>query len=127
MSEELKMKRDRSARSRGSRLRNSRYHLGIGFDVWTDQQSWFWFVANPHWNGGAIGAAASEAEAVHEACSSIEEMPANRRAGAAALPVIAKSTAAPSFHLSNSISLTGWEGLLANLERYLTSACGAAA
>jgi cytochrome c1 len=50
-------------------------HLGTGFTVWNRQQTWFWAVVNHHRNEGSVGAAATEAEAVHEACSSIEEMP----------------------------------------------------
>ena len=53
-----------------------RYHLGTGFEVWTGQQSWFWFVDNPRRNGGTVGAAANEAEAVRQARLSIEEMSA---------------------------------------------------
>jgi hypothetical protein len=50
-----------------------RNHLGISFTVWNRRQTWFWLVPDQHGNGGAIGTAASEAEAVREACSSIEE------------------------------------------------------
>lgn len=47
-------------------------HLGAGFEVWNDQQSWFWMVVDPRRKRGAIGAAASEAEALREARWSIE-------------------------------------------------------
>jgi len=53
-----------------------RNHLGTSFTLWKRRQSWFWLVLNQHGNSGAIGTAASEAEAVREACSSIEEMAA---------------------------------------------------
>jgi hypothetical protein len=51
----------------------------ITFEVWTGQGTWFWCVANPQRNCGAIGTAATETEAIREARSSIEEMSA--RAG----------------------------------------------
>jgi hypothetical protein len=57
----------------------SRSHLGIGFELWSSQRVWFWSVVNPRHNGGAIGAATTEAEAVGEACAAIEEMSAPRR------------------------------------------------
>jgi hypothetical protein len=85
-------------------MRISKHHLGIGFEVWTAQQTWFWFVANRNRNGmigggsNMIGAAATESEAEREARLSIEE-------------------------ISDSIALAGWEGSLKNLERYLSSVC----
>lgn len=82
-------------------MRSSKNHLGIGFEVWTAQQTWFWFVANLERNG-MIGAAATESEAEHEARRSIEE-------------------------LSNSIALAGWEKSLKNLECYLSAVCAARA
>ena len=54
--------------------RNQRQYLGILFEVWDSNQSWFWFVIDPHCEGGSIGAAASEMEAVRDACRSIDEM-----------------------------------------------------
>jgi hypothetical protein len=57
-----------------------RNHLGTSFKVWNRRQSWFWLVLNPHGNAGAIGTAATEADAVREACSSIEELVAQRPA-----------------------------------------------
>jgi hypothetical protein len=83
-----------------SRVRD---HLGAGFEVWAAQQSWFWFVDKPHGDGGAIGAAATEAEAVRDACSSIE----------ASMAVV---------HPSHPTNVAGWECSLANLERYLIGA-----
>jgi hypothetical protein len=53
-----------------------RSHLGTSFTVWNRQRTWFWFVINQHSNGGVIGTAATEAEAICDACSSIEEMSA---------------------------------------------------
>jgi hypothetical protein len=53
---------------------SSRTHLGVRFDVWNGQQGWFWLVVNARRDAGVVGAAAKEADAVREACSSIEEM-----------------------------------------------------
>jgi hypothetical protein len=53
-----------------------RKHLGTSFRVWSRQQSWFWLVLSRHGDGGTIGTAATEADAVREACSSIEQMAA---------------------------------------------------
>ena len=80
-------------------MRISKHHLGVGFEVWNAQQSWFWFVANTNRNG-MIGAAATESDAISDACSSIEE-------------------------LSNSDRGRGWERSLGNLARYLASVCDA--
>jgi hypothetical protein len=86
----------------------NRNHLGTGFEVWAAQQSWFWFVDKPHGNGAVIGAAASEAEAVRNACSTIE-------------------ASMPRLHPSHRMTIAGWECSLANLERYLIGACQATA
>jgi len=55
----------RLARSQGS---------PFTFEVWTGQGAWFWHIAIAQRNCGAIGAAATETEAIREARSSIEEM-----------------------------------------------------
>ena len=75
-------------------MRISRNHLGIGFEVWNAQQSWFWLVDNTSRNG-MIGAAATESDAIADAHSSIEE-------------------------ISNS---NGWECSLGKLARYLSTVC----
>jgi len=62
---------------------HSRSHLGIGFELWSNQRVWFWSVVNSRDNGGAIGAATTEAEAVREACTAIEELSALRRSRSA--------------------------------------------
>lgn len=80
-------------------MRISKHHLGIGFQLWNSQQSWFWFVENTNRNG-MIGAASSESEAEREARATIEEI---------------ASPARP-----------GWECALGNLARYLASVCDAA-
>jgi hypothetical protein len=82
-------------------MRISKHHLGIGFEVWNAQQSWFWFVANTSRNG-VIGAAASESDAIAEARSSIEE-------------------------IANSNLRPGWECSLGKLARYLATVCDATA
>jgi hypothetical protein len=69
----------------------SRSHLGIAFEIWQGDQSWFWLVVEPERNRGAIGVSPTEAEAVRDACASIEE----------------RSPA------------TGWNCSLTELERYL--------
>jgi hypothetical protein len=51
-------------------------HLGTSFNVWNRRRTWFWSVPDQHGNGGVIGTAATEAEAVSDACSSIEAMSA---------------------------------------------------
>jgi len=78
-------------------MRVSKHHLGIGFEVWNAQQSWFWFVENTNRNG-MIGAAATESDAIRDAQSSIEE-------------------------ISNSDAQSGWECSLGKLARYLASVC----
>jgi hypothetical protein len=80
-------------------MSNMRHYQGIDFEVWDGQQTWFWFVIDPHHDGGAIGAAASETEAIRDACLSIEAMMYAHRA---------------------SLTAISWEASLANLERYLT-------
>jgi hypothetical protein len=70
-------------------MRVRKDHLGAGFEVWTGGQSWFWCLLNPRRDGGAIGAAATEADAIREAFVAIEEMSARQREDAPAvrLPV----------------------------------------
>jgi hypothetical protein len=56
--------------SAGSSDRNR--YLGVDFVIWRRESTWFWFLINPRGDGGIIGAAANEARAISEACSSIE-------------------------------------------------------
>ena len=56
----------------------------VAFDLWTSQGTWFWYVSDQQRNGGTIGAATTETEAIREARSSIEEKSA--RAGQASRP-----------------------------------------
>jgi hypothetical protein len=66
-------------------MRSRRDYLGTGFLVWTGELTWFWRVFNSRHSGGAVGAAASEADAVREACMAIEEMFASSTAEAPSL------------------------------------------
>jgi hypothetical protein len=52
---------------------DKRIHIEDKFEVWKNREAWFWRVFNVEPNGAAIGAAASEAEAVREARLYIEE------------------------------------------------------
>jgi hypothetical protein len=53
-----------------------RTYLEIGFKIWKHSQSWLWLVVSPHINGGTIGVAATEAEAILDARSSVEDISA---------------------------------------------------
>jgi hypothetical protein len=103
---------------------SDRNHLGTGFEVWTSQESWFWMVSSPNRNGGMIGAAATEAEAIREARASIRRMSVRRRAVATE-----RIKRAPKQHaLFEASSMPRlWENSLKKLERYLTCACAATA
>ena len=82
-------------------------YLETGFVVWPSNQGWFWSISKSTSGGGAIGAAATEAQAVLEARASIEEIFARHgrsmRASTTALAAI------------------DWERMLANLERHLAN------
>ena len=71
-------------------MRGIRHHLGTEFELWAAQRTWFWLVMNPHRSGGTIGAAAAEADALRDACSSIEEIASHAGAGGPAVRVDAK-------------------------------------
>lgn len=83
-------------------MNNTRHYLGIDFEVWEAQQRWLWCLIDPHRDGGAIGAAASEIDAVREACLSIDEMMSSR---------------------AEVLITVDWEISLSNLERYLAECC----
>ena len=55
-------------------MRIRRNHLGIGFEIWTDQWTWFWSLSNPQDRAGAVGATASGTDAIEEAHVAIEEL-----------------------------------------------------
>jgi hypothetical protein len=103
-----------------------RHHLGIGFEVWKAQESWYWLVARPGLNGGAIGAAATEASAMRDACWSIGEMTASREEMTARSPETppagSRDVRQPVFQRSAAITEKAkcWEASLANLQQYLS-------
>jgi hypothetical protein len=95
-------------------------HLDSSFEIWKGGHTWFWFVADACCSGAAIGAAANQAEAIREACLSIEEMAA-RRSGSPDASGISNSTVrATQRRRRFSSTDPGWNDLLTNLERYLT-------
>jgi hypothetical protein len=49
-----------------------KHHFDIGFKVWRRQRTWFWFVASQYGDGGTIGTAATESEAIRSARASVE-------------------------------------------------------
>jgi hypothetical protein len=57
--------------SRGSpnRIR----HLGVDFAIWRSGGTWFRLLISASGEGGTIGASASEAQAMSDACISIQE------------------------------------------------------
>jgi hypothetical protein len=46
----------------------------VDFAIWRGEGGWFWLLINTRRKGGIIGASADEAQAVGEACLSIEEI-----------------------------------------------------
>ena len=44
------------------------------FKVWSRHRAWFWFVANPYGDGGTIGTAATEAEAIRASLDVLSAM-----------------------------------------------------
>jgi hypothetical protein len=52
---------------------DSRLYVADNFEIWKKQDAWFWRVFNIEPNGAAVGAAATEAEAVREARLYIEQ------------------------------------------------------
>lgn len=80
-------------------------YLDASYEVWPSQQTWFWFVAGT-FGGGTIGAAATEAQAIADACSSIEE---------------AQTGAAPTTEQCSATALAAirWNESLASLHCYL--------
>jgi hypothetical protein len=63
-----------------------RTESAVSFNVWTVQGTWFWSLVYPDRHGGAIGAAASEAEARGEAQAAIERFAQLGDEGKSALP-----------------------------------------
>jgi len=100
-------------------MHSRRDYLGTGFAVWTGELTWFWRVFNSHHSGGAVGAAASEADAIREACIAIEEMSASSSADAPSL----RSTINPSFDsvIARQAWREGWSRRLDRVAEYLAS------
>ena len=102
-------------------------HMGIGFALWNGPQGWFWYVVDPYRKGAAIGAAASEAEAIREARRSIEEWSARDRGetGPATIPAIDVfgGTGPVKEQACDRTPAETWNELLANLNRYLNRDC----
>jgi hypothetical protein len=84
-------------------------YLGATFEVWRNRDSWFWRVSDARRNGGTIGAAATEADAVRDACLSIEE-----------------SGCAPACADLVYSSVIEWERRLGSLARYVACESGTA-
>ena len=93
-----------------------RTHLGTRFEIWTGQQSWFWRFSDPSRAGGSIGAAATEIDAVREACLAIEEM----HAGGAVAPM-GWEAKVPSMKVLKEFesAVVAWNLSLTRLENYL--------
>lgn len=85
-------------------------YLGATIEMWMNREAWFWRILRSNRDGGTIGAAATAAEAVRDACLSIEE------------------TASASSHADLLYSsAVGWDRSLTSLVRYLTCEAGASA
>lgn len=82
----------------------SRHYLGTRFEVWNGERAWYWLVDSPDRGSGSIGVAATEADAVGEACAAIEEISA-----------------------AENVPVPDWIASLQNLERYLACANHASA
>jgi hypothetical protein len=87
----------------------TRSYKGSIFEVWSSGESWFWTASDPWRKRCAIGAAATEAEAVAEACCTIDEL--------------VRPASAPLF----TSVVAGWQACLARLELHLMRLGGAAA
>ena len=54
-------------------MRTEAVYFGVSFAVWKVQGAWFWSLGRPYGDGGTIGAAGTEAEAMREARVAIEQ------------------------------------------------------
>jgi hypothetical protein len=106
-------------------MRNQRNYLGISFELWTRQRTWFWSLIDPCRDEAMIGAATTEDDAVREACATIEERSVRCAESAAASRMDRDIQSASRFRQSRSyfLAMIGWENSLTNLERYLTKVC----
>jgi hypothetical protein len=53
------------------------YHADIPFELWTSRGAWFWRLVVSGLEGGIMGIASSQAEAMHEARAAIDELASN--------------------------------------------------
>ena len=53
-------------------LLSRKHHRDVDFVIWRRESGWVWFLLNPRGTGGSIGATSNEAQALREACLSIE-------------------------------------------------------
>jgi hypothetical protein len=54
-------------------MRAEAVYSGVSFAVWKVHGAWFWSLVHPYGEGGTIGAAGTEAEAMREARVAIEQ------------------------------------------------------
>jgi hypothetical protein len=80
-----------------------KYHLGLGFDLWTNRGAWFWRLAGGCPGFGTIGAALTEDEALRQAHLAVEE-------------ISARCAHASTLNLDPSKSMVPQPGLQAKLD-----------
>jgi hypothetical protein len=96
-----------------------RTHLGTRFEIWTGQQSWFWRFSDGSRGGGSIGAAATETDAVRDACLAIEEMIGDRTETTRPKYQDAKMRLPIEAPSEFQAAMIGWSLSLTRLENYL--------
>jgi hypothetical protein len=103
---------DSSRESRSTRCdRRGRHRSPITFEVWTSQGTWVWHVLNPERNGGTIGVAATQKEAIRDARSSIKEMSARQsHIATAQLTGNFAATEESKLNAKPSSSASSWSG-----------------
>jgi hypothetical protein len=102
-------------------MRNCTY-AGSTFTLWKRQQTWFWSLPDQYGGGGRIGAAASEADAIHEARLSIDELLAQPRNGVATMALAADngSFAERQVPFPPALVAFGWLAWWVSLASYVT-------
>jgi hypothetical protein len=80
-------------------MQRPKYDLAPSFNLWTAQRTWFWSLIYPAQQGGVIGVASSQAEALDEAYAAIERLP-RLCSGGHILAPFGDSTLRPSFQNS---------------------------
>src|SRR5437016_4510005 len=58
----------------GRTMRKQKIECAVSFNLWNVHGSWFWCLVCPRQEGGAIGAAPSEPQAVEEARAAIKQL-----------------------------------------------------